>query len=89
MKDFIVNHLTEKSFWNSLLNGIGAVATGASTILDPHIAGIVGTSFLFLSGPVGKGIAKVVSLSTANYANTETKADDILHAASSTIAGEH
>ena len=88
MSTYIMDKLVDKSFWQSMLGIIGGIATGATTILDPHVAGFVGTGFCFLTGPVGKGIAKVVSISTANYAQTETKVDDAIHAASSTLAGE-
>jgi hypothetical protein len=85
MKDKIMELLTKESTWNKLYNGIGFVATGGLAILDPKIAGFVGAGFIALTSPVGKGIAKAINHFTADYEKTETKLDDIAHAASESL----
>jgi hypothetical protein len=85
MKEKIMNLLSKTSTWTKLYNALGIIATGGSTLLDPHIGGYVGTAFIALTGPVGLCTAKIIESLTSNYAQTDTKLDDIAHAASEAL----
>jgi|VirMetMinimDraft_7_1064189.scaffolds.fasta_scaffold330907_1 hypothetical protein len=86
MKDTIIKALASQGFWSKLLTTIGFLATGGATVLDPHIAGYIGTAFIGLQSPVSKGVSNMIASKTSNYATTETKVDDIIHAATSAIS---
>ena len=85
MKGKIMKLLATENFWNKLLGSLGFIATGASTIIDSHIAGYVGMGVIALTGPVGKVIAKGINVLTSDYATTDSQVDDVLHAASNAI----
>ena len=85
MREIILNKLSQESTWKSIVTGAAIVSTGGVAIVDPKIAGFVGMGFMAIISPIGKFIAKIINSATANYAETETKLDDIGHAFSSVV----